>query len=123
MCANDVGLHLFERGVIEPHFGGLAAAQVVPYDVTGLDQIVEERSALVTFQVQRDAFLGEIESLKVRAIVIRQCHRSRLPRGVSTRRAILNFDHLGTQFGQIHRAVGARAELFNGQYANASEWF
>ncbi len=83
MRADDVRFHDLKRLVIQTHFCGLAAPEVVPHNVTGADQLMKQRAALIAFEIQGDTALRQIERLKISAVVLGEAHRARLPRRVA----------------------------------------
>ena len=123
MGANDIRFDRFQRVVIQPHFCGLTATEIVPDHITRSHKIMKQRATLVTLQVQRDALLRQIERLKIGTVITGKRCGTRLSRGITASRPILDLDHFRSQLGQIHRPIRARTKLLNGQYTNASEGF
>jgi hypothetical protein len=71
------------------------------------------------FEIQLDAFLIDIEALKIKAVVFAQGARARMPRMIPMR--WLNFQDLRTEVGQEHGRIRTSAKLLEAYYPDTPQ--
>src|SRR5262249_3736841 len=97
--------------------GGLRPAQIVDHAVGALDQLLELAPAFRRLDVERHALLAEVPGLEIFTIARPELVRPDLATGIAS--GGLDLDHLPTEPGQDHGAVGPGTELLQGQDADA----
>ncbi len=119
-AADDRRVDRAERLVGEPELRRKIAPQVVVDPVRDADEIVEHRPGLRMAQVERQRLLAAVEGLEVERVAVGLPGRH-VARDVAADRGVLDLDDLGAEVGEHLRAEGARAELGDGDDAEAVE--
>ena len=120
MDADDGGIDLAQRCVIDAEHRRLVAAGIVGHCLGGFHQPVQDVLPLRRFEIEGDRPLVEVEGLVEQAVVVAEEER---PGGAGGIAALwwLDLDDLRPQLGKEHRSVRPGAILFEAEDADAGE--
>jgi hypothetical protein len=119
--AHHRGIDPAEARVVEAERRREMAAQIVHYRLGVAHKRMQLALSFGRFDVERDAALAEIPGLEVVAVIGAEPMRADVSRRVAAGGRMLDLDHIGSELGQKHRAVGCRPILLDGEHPHACE--